>query len=90
MSLHAAGDLDDDNFTIFDLESILLTGEIVARQRDRQTREVKLVVTAQTMHEIERIKTLRKSIALDRSIPVAAFPKAAPNKSFQRTASGRR
>jgi hypothetical protein len=29
--------------------------------------------SAQTMHEIERIKTLRKSIAVDRAIPVAEF-----------------
>ncbi len=29
--------------------------------------------TARTMHEVERIKTLRKSVAIDRSVPVAAF-----------------
>ncbi|PYV14260.1 MAG: YgiT-type zinc finger domain-containing protein [Acidobacteria bacterium] len=29
--------------------------------------------TAQTMHEIERIKTLRKSLAIDRAVPVAEF-----------------
>ena len=29
--------------------------------------------SAQTMHEIERIKALRKSVAVNRSIPVAAF-----------------
>ena len=29
--------------------------------------------TAQTMHEIERIKALRKSVAISRSVPVAAF-----------------
>ena len=29
--------------------------------------------TAQTMHEIERIKALRKSVAADRSVPVAEF-----------------
>jgi YgiT-type zinc finger domain-containing protein len=29
--------------------------------------------TAQTLHEIERIKALRKSVAVDRSIPVAVF-----------------
>jgi YgiT-type zinc finger domain-containing protein len=33
--------------------------------------------TAQTMHEIERIKALRKSVAKPRSVPVAAFQKAA-------------
>ena len=29
--------------------------------------------SAQTMHAIERIKALRKSVAVDRSVPVAAF-----------------
>jgi len=29
--------------------------------------------TAQTMHEIERIKRLRKSVAVERTVPVAMF-----------------
>lgn len=29
--------------------------------------------TAQTMHEIERIKRLRKSVAIKRAVPVALF-----------------
>jgi YgiT-type zinc finger domain-containing protein len=29
--------------------------------------------TAQTLHEIERIKTLRKSVAVDQPVPVATF-----------------
>ena len=32
--------------------------------------------TAQTMHEIERIKALRTSVAVSRSVPVAAFEAA--------------
>jgi YgiT-type zinc finger domain-containing protein len=35
--------------------------------------------TAQTMHEIERIKTLRKSVAVDRPVPVATFVGRVPN-----------
>ena len=52
MSIHAAEELDDDNLTIFDLENIILTGAIVERQRDRQTREVKYVVRGQTLLDI--------------------------------------
>ena len=33
--------------------------------------------TAQTMHEIERIKALRKSVAKKRTVPVASFECAA-------------
>lgn len=53
VSLHAAEELDDDNLTIFDLENIILTGEIIERQRDRKTREVKLVVRGSSLEGIE-------------------------------------
>lgn len=49
VSLHAAEELDDDNLTILDLETIILTGQITERQRDRKTREVKLVVHGHTI-----------------------------------------
>ncbi len=32
--------------------------------------------SAQTLHEIERIKALRKSVAVDRPVPVAVFQEA--------------
>jgi YgiT-type zinc finger domain-containing protein len=141
-------------------ENIILTGQIIERQRDRQTREVKCVVwgftlddskpkpssksgppegssllpyispsascaacgqagvllrevtrsfgrgpnllviegipmwscphcgesyfTAQTMHEIERIKALRKSVAIARPVPVAMFTGEGPYKALHR------
>ena len=49
VSTHAADELEDDNLTILDLESIVLTGQIVARQRDRTTRETKYVVQGTTL-----------------------------------------
>jgi hypothetical protein len=49
VSIHAAEELDDDNLTILDLENIILTGEIIERQRDRQTREVKCAVRGLTL-----------------------------------------
>jgi YgiT-type zinc finger domain-containing protein len=33
--------------------------------------------TAQTLHEVERIKALRKSVAKSRPVPVALFEKSA-------------
>ncbi|MGH8654841.1 MAG: type II toxin-antitoxin system MqsA family antitoxin [Gammaproteobacteria bacterium] len=41
--------------------------------------------TAQTMHEIERIKALRKSLAAARQVPVAVFTGSTPNKALHRT-----
>ena len=49
VSTHAAEELDDDNLTILDLENIILTGQIITRQRDTQTREVKCVVKGITL-----------------------------------------
>ena len=51
VSIHAAEELDDDNLTILDLENIILTGEIIERQRDSRTREVKCVVRGATLDE---------------------------------------
>lgn len=44
VSAHAAEELEDDNLTILDLENIVLTGQIIERQRDAKTREVKCVI----------------------------------------------
>ncbi len=42
--------------------------------------------TAQTLHEIERIKTLRKSLAVDRPVAVAHFIRPAPEvQSYSKT-----
>ena len=42
--LHTEEEMDEDRLSVFDLESAVLTGEIVERQRDRVTREWKYVV----------------------------------------------
>ena len=49
VSIHAAEELEDDNLTILDFENIILTGAIVERQRDRQTREVKYTLRGNTL-----------------------------------------
>ncbi|MBB3119069.1 DUF4258 domain-containing protein [Pseudoduganella violacea] len=48
VSLHAAEGLDDDNLTIFDLESIILSGRIVERQRDYEWGERKYLIRGRT------------------------------------------
>ena len=49
VSTHAAEELEDDNLTILDLENIILTGQIIERQRDKPTREVKCVIAGSTL-----------------------------------------
>ena len=48
VSTHAADELEDDNLTVYDLENIVLTGQIAERQRDKITRETKYVVHGAT------------------------------------------
>lgn len=57
VSHHAADELEDDNITILDLESIVLTGTIVERQNDPQTDETKYIINGGTLegHEAEAV-----------------------------------
>jgi Domain of unknown function (DUF4258) len=49
VSTHAADELEDDKLSILDLENIVLTGQIIERQRDSATREVKYIVQGITL-----------------------------------------
>ena len=49
VSTHAAEELEDDNLSILDLESIILTGQITERQREAKTRELKCVIAGITL-----------------------------------------
>ena len=44
MTLHADEEMDADGFSIVDVENALLTGELVGRQTDRQSRERKYLI----------------------------------------------
>jgi hypothetical protein len=45
----AADELEDDELDIIDLESIVLTGEIIERQKDQTTGEAKYVIRGITL-----------------------------------------
>lgn len=49
MTLHAEEEMDEDGLTIFDVESVILTGEIIDRHREPQTNARKYVVRGQTL-----------------------------------------
>ncbi len=48
MPLHAEEEMDNDGLTIFDVEHIILTGQIVERQRDQHSDEQKYLIQGQT------------------------------------------
>jgi hypothetical protein len=49
MTLHGEAEMDEDDLTIFDVESVILTGEIFERQKDQTTAEWKYLVKGQTV-----------------------------------------
>jgi len=51
MTLHAAEEMEDDDLTIFDVESVMLTGEIFERQKDRLTADWKYLIKGQIKHQ---------------------------------------
>lgn len=48
MTLHAEEEMDDDGFSVFDVEHALLSGKIVDRQTDRQSNARKYVIEGRT------------------------------------------
>jgi len=41
MTIHAEEEMDEDGLSIFDVERAILTGDIIERQKDRETEEWK-------------------------------------------------
>jgi Domain of unknown function (DUF4258) len=49
MTTHAGEEAGEDALSILDIESVILTGAIVERQKDRETHEWKYVVRGDTL-----------------------------------------
>ncbi len=47
MTLHGSEEMDEDELTIFDVESAILTGKIFERQKDQVTAEWKYLIKGQ-------------------------------------------
>jgi hypothetical protein len=48
MTLHAEEEMDEDGFSIVDVENAVLAGTIVGRQTDRRSRERKYLIEGRT------------------------------------------
>lgn len=59
MTLHAEEEMSDDNLSIFDVESVILTGEIIERQKDRKTGEWKYLVKGQALNSEQTIVVVK-------------------------------
>ncbi len=49
MTVHAEEEMANDNLSIFDVEHVILTGEIIERQKDRDAGEWKYLVEGETI-----------------------------------------
>ncbi len=49
VTMHAAEEMDDDSLTIFDVERLILAGEVVERQRDKDPHETKVLLRGPTL-----------------------------------------
>jgi hypothetical protein len=49
MTLHAEEEMDEDELSIFDVESVILTGKVAERQKDVETAEWKYIVEGETL-----------------------------------------
>ena len=54
-TLHAEEEMNNDNLSIFDVERVILTGEIVERQKDKETGEWKYLIRGLTLQETEAV-----------------------------------
>ena len=60
MTIHADEEMDADNLTIFDVENVVLTGQIFERQKDRETSEAKYLIRGQAMTRDEFVIVVAK------------------------------
>lgn len=49
MTIHADEEMDEDELTIFDAESVILSGKIIERQKDQSTGEWKYLVKGESL-----------------------------------------
>lgn len=61
MTIHAEEEMDDEELSIFDLERAILTGDIIERQKDRETGEWKYLVRGQTIEGIDIVVVTKLS-----------------------------
>ena len=49
MTIHADEEMDEDELSIFDVESVILSGKIIERQKDQGTGEWKYLVKGESL-----------------------------------------
>ena len=61
MTIHAEEEMEADDLGVFDVESAILTGRILERQRDRDTREPKYLLRGEALDERSIVVVMKLS-----------------------------
>ena len=69
MTIHAEEEMDD-GLSIFDVEQVILAGEIVERQKDGDTGEWKYLIEGKTIEELDAVVVCKLSITNEPIITV--------------------
>ncbi|MEW6406107.1 MAG: DUF4258 domain-containing protein [Chloroflexota bacterium] len=72
MSIHADDEMDEDGLTIFDVESVILSGTIFERQKDQTTGEWKYLVRGESLAG-ETVVTVAKISPTGKLVFVTVF-----------------
>lgn len=54
MTIHAEEEMENDCLSILDVEEVILSGNIIERQRDSESGEAKYLVEGKTFGDVER------------------------------------
>jgi len=72
MTPHARKEMNDDELSIYDIESVILTGEIVERQKDRETTEWKYRVVGEAIDGV-KVETVIKISPTDKLVIITVY-----------------
>lgn len=69
MTVHSEEEMENDSLSILDVESAILNGEIVERQKDLETGELKYVILGQTIDDqslgvVAKLSTIGKLVII--------------------------
>ena len=75
MTLHAVEEMEDEGLSILDVEHAVLTGKIVRRQKDEQTREWKYLVNGRGLSHDE-VMVVAKLSPTDKLVIITVYAEA--------------
>lgn len=72
VTIHAEEEMENDGFSVYDVENGILTGEIIERQKDSETNEWKYLIGGKTADEKDIIVAAKLSFT-DKLVIITVF-----------------